>query len=122
MVKNTLERKDEKMTEAATDALQHDKDDAARVVEAVASKHSRQDVQTNMEQQAPLQIQEKGVNMQDFRNILLKTVRSKIEIRNIFKLKDDRLAKMFFLATFCTWRVESVPKLPGQNGKTILHW
>ena len=51
------------------------------------SKYSIQDVQTCMEhvEQAPLQIHEKGVSMQDFRNILLKTVRSKIEIRNIFK-------------------------------------
>ena len=39
------------MTGAAADALQHDKDDAARVVEAEASKHSRQDVQICMEQQ-----------------------------------------------------------------------
>ena len=64
MVQNMIlnkERKDEEMTEAAADALQHDKYDAARVVEAEASKHSRQDVQTCMEQQeqAPPLIQEK---------------------------------------------------------------
>ena len=78
--------------------------------------------------QPPLmEMQQRGVNMQDIRNELeVKSIRVKIEKRvlerigHVIRMDDDRLTKAVCLG----WmkELESWPKVPGKKRKTVLYW
>ena len=78
--------------------------------------------------QPPLmEMQQKGVNMQDLRNELgVTTIRTKIEKRvlervgHVIRMDDTRMTKAVCLG----WmeELESWPKVPGKKRKTVLYW
>ena len=78
--------------------------------------------------QPPLmEMQQKGVNMQDIRNELgVKSIRSKVEKRvlqrigHVVRMEDDRMTKAVTLG----WmeELENWPKVPGKKRKTVLYW
>ena len=74
-----------------------------------------------------IEMQEKGVNMQDIRNELdVKTIRWKVEKRvyerigHVMRMDDDRQVKAAILG----WMedLESFNKMPGRKRKTVLYW
>ena len=74
-----------------------------------------------------IEMQEKGVNMQDIRNQLnIKTIRWKVEgrtlkrIGHVMRMDDKRLTKAACLGWLND--LQTLPKCPGKKDKTLLYW